>query len=470
MVIADELSARAWLDDQRREVCLWFGCRVALRTLPNVGFDKTATDNGLALATFRAAMTGLALAMRERSYGPALTIQVKHSFPIADVSHPRTAKSPINAFNFLSSIASGASLGDRVAVLYSDCVLDVENAWKSGLSMYEDGERYDPIVTRSEQNTQYYNERYAYGHHLGREIKKYGGSEGLTEEVFHSAATYDGSHPSCWGALWPSGPISVAKAGWESLKAQWDNDPDWQFWTEWYERILVGNPLPWELTQRIALEVTEEEWDAGPNVVAKRIAKIRENFEGGSLDQDALQSHMQQLARSSVLHADVAESTGLQIEAAILAFKRAAPANQLPDGFAAFEALAPTFLSISATLSVPAGTTPDTASLQAEVNRLHGVIARLRTELQDARHRLRDARPTVIEAQQVRTLGEKAATFLACVATTGIIGSGIATFFGIPPEQLRYEALKNALQELSLEMENVQPTSEVTEFPEITDV
>ncbi len=49
----------------------------------------------------------------------------------------------------------------------------------------------------------------------------------------------------------------------------------WSFWIEWYEAILNGTPLPWELTQRIALEVTEAEWDAGQKVVGARIAAIQ---------------------------------------------------------------------------------------------------------------------------------------------------------------------------------------------------
>ncbi|MEP1611536.1 MAG: hypothetical protein ABJL72_06380 [Roseobacter sp.] len=74
--------------------------------------------------------------------------------------------------------------------------------------------------------------------------------------------------------------------GWRALKKQWDEDEaDWSFWVEWYEAILNGTPLPWELTHRIALEVTDEEWDAGQVVVAKRIEKIRADWLTSSLPQ-----------------------------------------------------------------------------------------------------------------------------------------------------------------------------------------
>ncbi|WP_299962999.1 hypothetical protein [uncultured Roseobacter sp.] len=63
-------------------------------------------------------------------------------------------------------------------------------------------------------------------------------------------------------------------------------DPvDWSFWSEWYEAILSGTPLPWDLTQRIAFEVTAEEWDAGQVKVAERIQEIRDDWMADQLPQ-----------------------------------------------------------------------------------------------------------------------------------------------------------------------------------------
>jgi hypothetical protein len=50
------------------------------------------------------------------------------------------------------------------------------------------------------------------------------------------------------------------------------------FWRDWYEGFLKGKPLDWELQRRVAL-MPDEDWDAGPNVVATRIAEIRARFE-----------------------------------------------------------------------------------------------------------------------------------------------------------------------------------------------
>ncbi len=57
-----------------------------------------------------------------------------------------------------------------------------------------------------------------------------------------------------------------------------DDAADWSFWIEWYERILNGDPMDWRLIFRIATEVTEEEWEAGQGVVAKRIREVQADF------------------------------------------------------------------------------------------------------------------------------------------------------------------------------------------------
>lgn len=265
-------------------------------------------------------------------------------------------------------------------------------------------------------------------------------------------------------------PPDTVKDRIPALLGRLDDGSDDPFWPKWYQGFLDGKPVDWELQRRIASEIDDADWSAGPAIVAQRIADIRKDFERRSLDQNALRSHAMKLTQSPVLHADIAESAGLQIQSAVQAYKYEAPANTLPDGFEAFESLVPTFLSISTTLRVTADDTPDVDALQAEINRLHDIVHRLRTDLRDARERLSDARLSALEAQQARTSGERAATFLTCVATTGVIASATLTFFGVPPEERTYEALKNALQGLSSKMENAQPSPDPPTLPETTSV
>ncbi|MEM9755729.1 MAG: hypothetical protein AAF914_07040 [Pseudomonadota bacterium] len=48
---------------------------------------------------------------------------------------------------------------------------------------------------------------------------------------------------------------------------------DWAFWRAWYEAALEGAPVDWAIQSEIAA-LPEEAWQAGPAVVAGRIARI----------------------------------------------------------------------------------------------------------------------------------------------------------------------------------------------------
>ncbi len=50
-------------------------------------------------------------------------------------------------------------------------------------------------------------------------------------------------------------------------------DESFTFWRKWYQGYLDGKPLDWELQHRVAL-IADDIWDAGPEAVAKEIARI----------------------------------------------------------------------------------------------------------------------------------------------------------------------------------------------------
>ncbi|WP_299828335.1 hypothetical protein [uncultured Roseobacter sp.] len=95
-----------------------------------------------------------------------------------------------------------------------------------------------------------------------------------------------------WGRLWPKQyRVDDVEHAWDALKSQWKaDDADWSFWIEWYEAILNGTPLPWDLTQRIALELTDEQWEAGQETVARRISEIRAAFEVQTLANEVAEA------------------------------------------------------------------------------------------------------------------------------------------------------------------------------------
>ena len=80
--------------------------------------------------------------------------------------------------------------------------------------------------------------------------------------------------------LWPNGSIpKIWKDPFLHLSDFWSlEEPIWSFWQRWYEGMLKGDPLPWELQRQVAL-IDNAIWDAGPEAVAEEIARIEARFE-----------------------------------------------------------------------------------------------------------------------------------------------------------------------------------------------
>lgn len=56
----------------------------------------------------------------------------------------------------------------------------------------------------------------------------------------------------------------------------WSRDPEtWDFWLRWWDGVLSGNQLDWDLQKAVALEIPEEAW-SNPKTVAAHIRLIEE--------------------------------------------------------------------------------------------------------------------------------------------------------------------------------------------------
>ena len=108
--------------------------------------------------------------------------------------------------------------------------------------------------------------------------------------------------------------------------------------------------------------------------------------------------------------------------------------------------------------------------MQEEVNRLNTLVQQLRYDLAKSRQALANARLTAVEAQQTRTFSERLQTTLTNVTLVGAIGMTTLGFFGVTAEDLKYDAIKKALQGLAEDMENVEPAPERDTLPPATDV
>lgn len=81
-------------------------------------------------------------------------------------------------------------------------------------------------------------------------------------------------------AIFGRAPRTFAFENWErhwvQLKEFFDqSDLTWGFWARWYEGMLNGTPMSWELQRLVATEISDEVWEAGAEAVADEIRKLQ---------------------------------------------------------------------------------------------------------------------------------------------------------------------------------------------------
>ena len=82
--------------------------------------------------------------------------------------------------------------------------------------------------------------------------------------------------------LW-STPSSDVDKDWKSVRISMQQK-GWQFWINWYERALAGEPQPWPLLLEIAIQ-EDDFWQGSDDEVMARINEIVERYEDPSLAQ-----------------------------------------------------------------------------------------------------------------------------------------------------------------------------------------
>jgi hypothetical protein len=76
--------------------------------------------------------------------------------------------------------------------------------------------------------------------------------------------------------LWPDTPPDWFTTADAETRAIWAKDPDtWAFWQRWWDGVIAGKPLPFDLQRDVAL-IEDEVWQQGPKAVAREIARIEQ--------------------------------------------------------------------------------------------------------------------------------------------------------------------------------------------------
>jgi uncharacterized protein (DUF1697 family) len=105
------------------------------------------------------------------------------------------------------------------------------------------------------------------------------GINGIWEQVREDARLSEAEEDSFKRRLW-----SVPHPDWfgrrdEQMRAIWmkEGAEIWSFWLRWWDGVVSGRPLPWDLQEKVAL-IPDEVWDQGAEAVAAEIARIEEQF------------------------------------------------------------------------------------------------------------------------------------------------------------------------------------------------
>lgn len=78
--------------------------------------------------------------------------------------------------------------------------------------------------------------------------------------------------------LYPDEAGRAAPRAIDAIQTNLGKDPVvWDFWLRWWDGVLSGRQLPWDLQEKVAL-IPDEVWKAGPVAVAERIRLIEEQM------------------------------------------------------------------------------------------------------------------------------------------------------------------------------------------------
>jgi hypothetical protein len=249
VAVTNDKEFRGWLKMQPQEVCVAIAFRAAMRYLPlafprveAIGTSKRMTLSAhhsaerLTLSTYRAA-----LASGVAAVGPT---------PDLVAAASRAAHAARGAEN---NAVGGARAAARAAA----------SAARAAAAEYA----ADAVSTAA----------YAASANAAARSAAYADTALLPDRMMAEAITLP---PELEAVVGP-----VRDAADNAVTLGKSKDSPWSFWTRWYAAAMAGDPLPWELQEMVAL-IPNEIWEAGPEAVAKEIARIEAEYLAGSVAED----------------------------------------------------------------------------------------------------------------------------------------------------------------------------------------
>ena len=234
MAITDEAKFEIWLDSQPQEVCATIAARAAARVLPFATHsymeDATGDLKTIAFITARAIL----------SSGAALKTPASETL-LAARSACSAIDLALSSRSITNSLSAGSTFGSpALFAAYSSASL--ASSARSSTNWAARAAKTPALI----------------------------------------AAYADTEHPVAELFLLPIWPESTWPDSMQAaLEGQYDifaDAPEYAFWREWYDGLLTGKPLDWELQRRVAV-IPDADWEQGPEHIAERIEVIRAKYE-----------------------------------------------------------------------------------------------------------------------------------------------------------------------------------------------
>jgi hypothetical protein len=270
--ISDGESARAWLEGKPREVQVAFAARRALRALPSTGNRESRISGHIALPTLRAILTTGVAAVKP---GPEVTAAAALIFsPNGSYMKGEYRSGDYDETEFARAATDSAAATD---------------AYRASTGAFETAAR---AIAYTSRIVSYEHEVSKTGADVDTEDTIF--PEDFTDaaadeasEAIEAAASYDAGilvknaapelafNRRLWGNVGIPRWFEPAR---ERLIDAWTSEPAvWGFWARWYQGMLDGEPLDWDLQRAVAL-IDDTVWIAGPEAVAERIRDIEKTF------------------------------------------------------------------------------------------------------------------------------------------------------------------------------------------------
>ena len=251
----------AWYGKQSREVRVTMATRAALRAAAGIALVDTTTLLGHALPVFRAMLTaGVA------SIKPSPEIRAAAGSAASFANDRSRRRGAVYAALSLAGVAATSAVDAAIAATHTANVADEASASNAAdAAATASFSASDFVAAVASDRDAAIAASDAALSALSRDSDCFDAGDSV-EQLFRRKPWEEGTEPP---------DLTVARA---TLLDFLDSDPAvWGFWKRWYQGMVDGHPMDWELQRRVAL-IPDAVWQDGPAAVAAEIARIEAEF------------------------------------------------------------------------------------------------------------------------------------------------------------------------------------------------